>query len=704
MNKRVLAIRAAVVALPLCLAMVGNASAQSIGPKDLLPASFGDRSVDVTGARLEAATKTLRLIADSANPEVTIDAAAGVWDFSKIEKLTLTIKNPTAKPVMVRVQAADVEAKGLEGICRTAAQLRPGETKSLTVRLVRRPEDPTFKPFQPFYMYFKGINVRDNSLDPARVKSLKVSVTGLASGEHIELSPITPAGEGVAAPVPFLPFVDSYGQYVHSDWPGKIYADADFAELRQQEKEETATSPQPESWNTYGGWAAGPTLKATGFFYPAKHNGKWWLVDPVGKLFWSYGPTGVGFGGDHTPLDDRENWFVSLPKKDDPVFGQFFRPGRGAMFKYYQNRDWTGFDIQRANLFRKYGPDYEKEVAEVCHDRLHSWGFNTIGNWSAPKVYLMKRTPYTVALNSPSVSVMKGGDGHSFQDVYDARWEPGLYAEVEKQRGTTAGDPWCIGFFVDNERAIGWQKRGASIGEMALKAPPTQPAKIKFIEQVKAKYKNIEALNTAWKAGYASWEAMSEDRKPPALKDNPNMLADCGDFGMQFCERYFSVSRDAVKKVAPNNMFLGTRFYGHTDPEVVALAGKYWDLISYNIYDNPPDGRVNQYAKLDLPIMCTEWGIGSDATQTPFRDEKLTAETPAERSAKVTGYIRHALKLPNMVGAHFFQFRDQPLSGRSDGEATLRGFVNVADTPNFELVAANRSVAYQMYEIRAKQD
>jgi hypothetical protein len=53
-----------------------------------------------------------------------------------------------------------------------------------------------------------------------------------------------------------------------------------------------------------------------------------------------------------------------------------------------------------------------------------------------------------------------------------------------------------------------------------------------------------------------------------------------------------------------------------------------------------------------------------------------------------------------MVGAHFFQFRDQPLTGRPDGEAVLRGFVNVTDTPHFDLVQVNRRVAYDLYRKR----
>ena len=666
-----------------------------------LPATFTDGRGQVRNAD----GKTwLNIAADRADgqAEALFKPQAAAWDLSASAGLSMTLHNPNAVPMTVRLMASNDDAKGLSNACRFAIELQAGETRDVFMRLTRRPADPTYEPFRPFMMYYKNMNVRDNTIDPTAVAAFSIKVNG--KGENgVDVSAITPTGKGTPAGEPFFPFVDAFGQYVHGDWPGKIYADTDFAERVAEEKREREGWPQPESWDKWGGWKDGPTLKATGFFYAAKHDGKWWLVDPDGKLFWSYGPTGVGFGGDVTPVSDRENWFATLPDQKDPAFAPFYKHGRGATYKYYEHREWTGFDIQRANLSRKYGSQYETAVAELSHARLHSWGFNTIGNWSAPTVYGLHKTPYTVAINSPSVSMMRWtADGHSFQDVYDERWEPGIYAEMEKQRGKTAGDPWCLGYFIDNERAIGWQPRAAVVGEMALKAGPKQPAKLKFVDMLKAKYGDVGKLNAAWRSTYGSWDALLTSQEPPALKGNAALMTDCGDLGMAFCERYFSVSRDAVKKVAPNNMFLGSRFYGTIDPAVVAVAGKYWDVISYNIYDNPPDGRVNQYRKLDLPILCTEWGIESDPMQTPFRDEKLTAMLPSERSGKMTGYVEHALRLPNMIGAHFFQFRDQPITGRPDGEATLRGFVNVADTPNFELVQANRRVAYRMYETRSQ--
>jgi len=60
-------------------------------------------------------------------------------------------------------------------------------------------------------------------------------------------------------------------------------------------------------------------------------------------------------------------------------------------------------------------------------------------------------------------------------------------------------------------------------------------------------------------------------------------------------------------------------------------------------------------------------------------------------------YVRQAIVHPLLVGAHYFQFRDQPISGRPDGEAVLRGFLNTADTPHFDLVQLNRRLGYSLY-------
>ena len=53
-----------------------------------------------------------------------------------------------------------------------------------------------------------------------------------------------------------------------------------------------------------------------------------------------------------------------------------------------------------------------------------------------------------------------------------------------------------------------------------------------------------------------------------------------------------------------------------------------------------------------------------------------------------------------IVGTHWFQYNDQAVTGRGDGEHYQIGFVNVYDSPNWELVRAARTVGETMYELR----
>jgi agarase len=57
--------------------------------------------------------------------------------------------------------------------------------------------------------------------------------------------------------------------------------------------------------------------------------------------------------------------------------------------------------------------------------------------------------------------------------------------------------------------------------------------------------------------------------------------------------------------------------------------------------------------------------------------------------------------LDSMVGAHWFQYVDSPLTGRAfDGEGYNVGFVNVADIPYLEMVNAAKAFNSTIYPKR----
>jgi hypothetical protein len=65
-------------------------------------------------------------------------------------------------------------------------------------------------------------------------------------------------------------------------------------------------------------------------------------------------------------------------------------------------------------------------------------------------------------------------------------------------------------------------------------------------------------------------------------------------------------------------------------------------------------------------------------------------------------YVRGALQHPQFVGTHWFQYQDEPATGRVYDEENYQiGFIDVADTPYPEIVGAARAIAETMYRLRA---
>ena len=88
------------------------------------------------------------------------------------------------------------------------------------------------------------------------------------------------------------------------------------------------------------------------------------------------------------------------------------------------------------------------------HRRLRSWGANTIANSSDVAICLMDRTPYAERVECQSRPIAGShGQWWKFRDPWDESFKQGVAAALAAH-GREAHDPWCIGFFVDNE--INW--------------------------------------------------------------------------------------------------------------------------------------------------------------------------------------------------------------------------------------------------------
>lgn len=381
--------------------------------------------------------------------------------------------------------------------------------------------------------------------------------------------------------------------------------------------------------------------------------------------------------------------------------------------------DRKGYNVVGANVKRKYGDAWQEVFSDLSHRRLRSWGLNTIGGWSHRFVTSQRRTPYTVVIRyrAPEMSgIVEWSAPRREIDVFHPGFEKALREALRTQAPESIDDPWCIGFFVDNERK--WTDRTA-FGIGALRSRADEPAKQRLVAFLQARYAEIDGLNREWGARYESWQDLLDSRldEESYRRRRQEMRTDLIAFGALCYDAYFMTIREVLRDVAPNQLYLGCRFSNY-NPDVVEAAAKHCDVVSYNVYwartmtdflhggSWPGGGNLNpnrwQRPGPDVPLLIGEFSFGT-TDRGMFRGRLLNgySENQKARADDYRTYMTSALRDPRIVGAHWFQFVDQPLTGREDGEGTQFGLLDVCDTPYWHLIQNGlRPVGDRLYEER----
>ncbi len=625
-------------------------------------------------------------------PGITLPAPNGVWDLSNFAAVEIKVRNTGQEPLPLGSRVDNAGADGSKNCATAGEKVAPGETVTLRLPLGSAPWRLS-KPLKLNGM--RGAPAFNEPIDPAKVTQILVFLNNPKTEHTFEILGIRAVGQAQTLDSDtFIPFIDCYGQFKHATWPGKIQSDADFQTRQADEEKDLRAYPGSEAWDKWGGWAKGPQLKATGFFRVEKKGDTWWLVDPDGRLFWSHGVDCVTAGNAVTPVTDRESYFTELPQAGSP-FERFYGTASWAPHGFYKGKSsYRTFNFTASNLQRKYGAESYRAFADLAHRRLRSWGMNTIANWSDASIFEMRRTPYTQTVHINNPPLLEGSEGYwgKFYDVFDPAFREQVRRGMEGQRGKSAGDPWCLGYFVDNE--LSWGGNDLNLAKWTIASPAGQKAKLAFLDDLKAKYGTVDKLNAAWGTSHASWEAWIESR---AVPESDGAKGDLGDFSTRMAETYFQVCREEVKRVAPDTLYLGCRFAEHND-RAVRAAAKSCDVISFNFYTENvvnvklPDG-------VDKPIVVGEFHFGA-LDRGMFHTGLRGAANQEERAWKYKNYVEGALRHPNIVGTHWFQYGDQATTGRGDGENYQIGFLDVCDTPYPEIVQASREVGEELYSLR----
>lgn len=433
---------------------------------------------------------------------------------------------------------------------------------------------------------------------------------------------------------------------------------------------EARARPEPEaSFPPYTGtsFVPGVTDTATGFFRVVEKDGRWWVIDPLGRGTVLLGVDHVTYWGHHSQRTGR-----SLHHEANKV-------------KFPDKADWEADTLKR----------------------LQAWGFNLLGAGCDAKLK-HRGLIHTVFLSVGDLLCRDGNDPDLFICPNEHRpcsafpnvFHPDFAAWADYQARTRCapnkGDPWLFGYFIDNELA--WWGRGAQdtgLFDAVAKLPETHSARI-------AQRKFLAARGVTGDA-------------PAAVKL---------DFLRLAADTYFRVASAAIRRHDPNHLVMGARFagLGGAHPAVWEVSGKYCDVVTFNCYpwadldrnvvltDRGGGARriteafAEQYGYVKRPMLVTEWSFPAlDAGLPCTGGAGQRFQTQALRTQATELFAKTMLSLPFLVGYDYFMWVDEPAAGISDAfpEDSNYGLINEQGVAYPEITAMFAQLHRNVGAVRA---
>ncbi len=619
-------------------------------------------------------TVTLRVEKSSGQAAVVFDFADGALDLSAFRDIAVPIKNATDSELDVLLNAtSDRKAEWLRSTSGRFL-VRPGEACDMSALMARRdlgPDHPFVKRLGKLHAYPWGHQGHWRHMDASGILqvTLRIKWSGVSVGRTVEIGQPRGFADYSIDPVALgsleMPLVDPFGQLRVGEWPGKVKDSGELHDDGQKDLGLVSTITKPgEGRDRFGGMTGGPELKATGYFRVEKINGKWWFVDPEGNLFWSLGVNCVG-SSVQTRVEGREELF----SKEDQ--------GKKAANHYWDN------------VKLKFGEEkWRDRHTDLLVARMFDWGLNTVGAWSIPELSETGRIPYTLIVHS---NLQRLGKVEKMADPFSDGFKNSLDRILPELASRHADSPWLLGVFIDNE--LDWQG-GHELVKEIIRSYKEAPARVALVKFLQGRYENVDGLNKAWNTDFKS---LAEIQPSPGPLGAKAFGKDLDDFLSIFADRYFRLCREAMGKYFPNHLYLGCRFH-QFNPIITSAASRHCDVLSVNIYQHSFEGfrlKTDQ----DRPWLISEfhfgvrdhgvWGVG------------LTWAADARNQADLfEAYVSDALRQPDFVGAHWFAWTSQSVTGRFDGENFGVGLVTIVDRPLEKLVGAVQEVSRHMYDYR----
>ena len=486
----------------------------------------------------------------------------------------------------------------------------------------------------------------------------------------------------------FFPWIDVFGQRMYDTWPGRVTSHADFPAHKAEEIAWMSSKPGPQNLSEYGGYVPAGSYNATGHFRTQKIGDKHWFIDPLGYPFFSVGIAGMGNnGGTTTNLlfgVNRAVWQERCSSVSSGVpAGMTGNCGQHTQIDYWDEaiaykhgfmdvNNPQDYDTSLMDTSTTQGYANAALYNEFIIARMKKWGVNTQGAWSVEALNAAKigasyasqiggieegmRTAYCFFINTGSkeafawtdAGIIGNNDVSTIQASVEAIIDDKLalinpLLDQHVQTGMTLdSDPYCIGVFIDNE------------------------------------IQNQDSTPIQW-------------------------------------NRYFEAVRNAMRVKLPNKLYLCNRWAGSDVHADVQMSVNYCDVVSYNWYHNEVNEYDNPFPSLahmnfasrqtfisqidgkEKPVLIGEFTISTfDGAQVASGARHAT--TDRQRGRISAHYWKSCLNTNNVVGALFFRWADQYITGRGDGESFQNGFVTLLDHPYYEFLDEVMKFTYSMYE------
>jgi hypothetical protein len=270
-------------------------------------------------------------------------------------------------------------------------------------------------------------------------------------------------------------------------------------------------------------------------------------------------------------------------------------------------------------------------------------------------------------------------------DIYVPGFKKRVEESIKSFVQNNVKDKMLIGYFIGNEPSFCNQEN--RLAELIMEKNDSVP------------------LKQAFKAYIEKHGASTESNKAFAYET----------FG-----EYVKIVCSATKKYDPNHLILGIRFgRGVPTSEVLKISKNYFDVYSFNNYGMNPmeENNVNYgtmtvsaqpgnnernifeeiYKITGLPMIIGEYHFGT--TDRALGESLVRVNSQEERGIAYRNYSEKAFSHPALIGLSWFQWNDQEIFGRGDGENYNIGLIDITDRPYPHLVEAIKAVSANSYEV-----